>query len=173
MPMDNFQITYQINPDDYAEASKLLRRHVKASPLARWGTPVVLIAVGLLPFINRRPDGSFDGLLVGLALFAAMLLFCSVVWRLPAWSRKFYKRIGVAGETYTAHFSAEDVLIESTNEQWRIKWAGFSVREESENVVMLYKRPLMYIFAKRFFTEEQLNSLREFLSALPPAIGPI
>lgn len=171
--MDTFQIAYEITVDDYAEAMKVLRRHVKGSAMARWGTPLIGLAVLLLPFINREPDGSYDKFLLGLSFIGAFLLFCGVAQHLTRWnSRIFYKRIGVAGQTYTARFSPEDILIESTNEQWRIKWPAFSVRDESEKVFMLYKVPLMYIFAKRYFTEEQLNSLREFLAALlPPAVG--
>ncbi len=167
--MEAFQITYEITLDDYAEAMKLLRRHVKSSVMARWGTPLIGLAVLLLPFINREPDGRYDKFLLGLSFIGGLLLFCGVAQHLTRWnSRIFYKRIGVAGETYTARFSPEDILIESTNEQLRIKWAAFTVREESEKVLMLYKVPLMYIFAKRYYSEEQLNSLREFLAGLPP-----
>jgi hypothetical protein len=171
--MDAFQIAYEINPDDYAEAMVLLRRRVKASGFVRWGMPLIGLAVLLLPFISRELDGSYDKFLVGLSFIGAFFLICGVVQHLTRWtSRRFYKRSGVVGEKYTALFSPEDILIQSRNEQLRIKWAGFSVREESEQVFMFYSGILAYIFAKRYFTEEQVNSLRKFLAALPPpAVG--
>ncbi len=167
--MDPFQIAYEISADDYAEALKLLRRHIKASRMVRWGTPLIGLAVMLLPFVTRGADGSYDKFLLGLAFAGAFLFFCGVAQHLTKWnSRVLYKRIGVAGQNYTARFSADDILIESKNQQWRINWAGFSIREECEGMFMFYSVPLMYVFAKRYFTKEQLNSLKAFLGSLPP-----
>ena len=166
--METFPIAYEITVKDYTEAMRLLRRHVKATGMVRWGMPLVGLMIVLLPFINRELAGDYDKFLLGLSVFGAFLLFCSLTQHLTRWnSRVFYKRIGVAGENYTAHFSPEDILIESKNQQLRIKWAAFSAREESEQLFMFYSCPLMYIFPKRHFTEEQLNSLQAFLAALP------
>src|SRR5262245_49961072 len=127
--MTTFQIAYEITADDYAEAMKLLHRHIKPNRLARWGMPLIGLAVMVLPFINREPDGSYDKFLLGLSFVGAFLLFCGGAQHLTRWnSRILYKRIGVAGITYSAHFSTDDILIEGKNQQWRIKWAAFSIR---------------------------------------------
>src|SRR5437879_5528230 len=106
MPMDSFQIAYEINVEDYAEAMVLLRRHVKASSTARWGMPLVGLAVLLLPFISSEPDGSFNRFFLGLSAIGVLFLYCGVLQHLTRWSsHHFYKRSGAAGESYTALFS--------------------------------------------------------------------
>ena len=171
--MEPLQITYEITEDDYVEGMVLLSRRRKPRGSVRWGMPLVGLTVLLLPLVSREPDGSYNAFLAGLSVFGAFLFYCGVIQHLTRWnSRRFYKRSGVVGERYTALFSPDHVLVEGKNVQWRIKWAGFSVREESEKVFMLYSAPIVYIFAKRYFTEDQISSLKTVLTALPPtAVG--
>jgi hypothetical protein len=110
-------------------------------------------------------------LLVGLTGLGAAIFVCGLLQNFKSGSKS---RIPpkVAGKQAAATFSTDAFLFEGENQQSKIKWPGIAVRAESERMLILASGGRFYILPKRSFTKEQLNSLKEFLSALPrPADG--
>jgi hypothetical protein len=101
--------------------------------------------------------------------WAQVLLFATGAWwicagtvnLLPMWHiRRGYQKSDVAGQKYRADVNEEGFEVVGDLCTWRIRWAGMSIKGEDERVFMLYSVGVIFMFGKKYLTDEQQHEFR-------------
>lgn len=71
--------------------------------------------------------------------------------------------MGLAGRSFTAAFSVNEVKVTGENIMWVHQWPGFHLITESPRLFVFYDGMTMFIFAKRYFAQEQISSLQQLI----------
>ena len=117
----------------------------------------------------------FIALSAKLLSWAPVLLFATGAWWIyigmanlvPMWHiRRGYQESDVAGQKYQADVNEEGFEVVGDLCSWRIRWAGVSLKGENERVFMLYSVGIIFMFGKKYLTDEQQHEFRR-LAALP------
>jgi hypothetical protein len=124
----------------------------------------LLLIVGFV----ERERGMSPLLLVA---FGALMIWLGVVSFFPRLSsrrnyRRHYRELGIEGKEYQADVTEEGLNIAGDETTWRREWADISSKGEDRQLFMLYSRGTLFIFAKRYLTDEQQRELRS-LAGLP------
>jgi hypothetical protein len=163
--MSDFEITYAITADDYAEANNILYR--KTGKLVRhaWVCLVVGILLGIMPFFYQLQDGALNYPLIFSAPLGVYFLYCSVLCLFPGWySRRVYSGSNIDGTKFTARFSAAQVEVRGENLQWIHKWPAYKWIHESQDLFVFHDEAgILFIFAKRHFTMAQIDALQRLI----------
>jgi hypothetical protein len=160
--MGELKIKYAIEAADYAEANALVAKR----SFGRWdfwsllGSAALLL---LLPLAGRGGDDSwrYPFLVVP---FAAFLIYCALFYVFPEWNaRRYYSYTNLANTSFTARFSTDRVDVEGQHVTWSVEWAGFRLVRESSRLFLFYDGFTMFIFAKRYFTPEEISMLQKLI----------
>ena len=159
-----FEITYEIHRDDYAEANAAFYRSSTENRITVWallGASIVLVG---LPLMYQQDDPAWRYPFF-VAPFAAYLLYLAVFTIAPSLRAKFhYKQTKLAGEQYAAHFSPDEVRVSGKYLTWIHRWPSFLMMHESKNLFVFCDRSgILFIFAKRYFSDAQMAGLRELV----------
>ncbi len=165
--MSQIQISYQIAKADYAEANALVWKHRRLRYPAPWlffGSAALLL---LLPLSYRTEhDWDYPVLVVP---FGGYLIYVSLLYFFPYLAGLLhYRRTNLAGRRYDATFSENEVGVAGKDITSIHRWPSFQLIRESERLFVFYDGITMYIFAKRFFTPEQVRSLQNLIGSFNP-----
>jgi hypothetical protein len=75
--------------------------------------------------------------------------------------KRAYRRSELAGKKFKADVGQDEFSVSGDEYSWRVKWTGVKVKGESEKVFLL-SGPVMFIFGKKYLTEDQQRELRTF-----------
>ncbi len=162
------EFEYEVSADDYADASilyyRLNRRRLGANTGSFFIFGGFLLMVGLIEW----EKGLSPLLLVVLGGFT---IWFGVVNAFPRLSsrkklRKNFREFGIDGKKYQANVNEEGLNIAGDSATWSRSWADISLKGEAKQLFMFYSRGTLFIFAKRYLTDEQQGTLRG-LSGLP------
>jgi hypothetical protein len=161
--MAEIQIAYEIGRRDYAEANAAILR---ASPLRRLGMWAILgsgVLLLTLPLTYKQPGNDWEYPYLTVP-FAAYLFYLSLLWISPFLNGMLtYRQTNLAGKKYAAHFSPDEVRVSGEYIVWIHQWPSFKLTRESKSLFIFYDGVTMYIFAKRYFTAEQMKDLRQLM----------
>ena len=102
-----------------------------------------------------------------LAVTGGWWIYASVWSLFPAWQfRNSYRSAGLSGEKYRADLDEEGFEVTGRLCSWHVRWAGVSVKTEDKRVFLLYGANTLFIFGKKYLTDEQQSELRR-LAGLP------
>ena len=74
--------------------------------------------------------------------------------------RGFYQRDNLSGRKFQANLNEEGLEVNGDLCSWRAPWRGVSVKGEDKSVFMLYVEGTLFIFGKKYLTDEQQHELR-------------
>jgi hypothetical protein len=159
--MSDFQIKYEIKASDYAEANSLITgRRFSWEMLSFLGAALLLV---FLPLAYRQADDSWSYPFL-VVPFAAFLAYWAVLYVFPGLNaRRYYPHTNLSSNSFTVHFSADQIKVRGEHVAWVTEWAGFRQISESQRLFVFCDGFMIYIFAKRYFTPEQISQLQQLI----------
>lgn len=161
--MDAVEITYEITRRDFAEANAII---TKASQRPILMLPALLgsaILLCVVPFTYKGfdPDWAYPYVVLP---FATYLFYITILWISPYLAGLHgYPWRNLAGNKYVAHFSLDEVKISGQYLIWLHQWPSFKFIKESKKLFLFYDGTTMFIFAKRYFSDAQIEALRRLI----------
>lgn len=162
--MESVIIRYEITRPDYVEANSTVAGKVSRRSgwdvAALWGAGALLL---LLPFSSRNSDPHWIYPFIVLP-FSLYLGYYGLLFLLPHMNaRSFYKNTDLAGQTFTAEFSEEHVIVKGNHRSWIDQWPAFNLIRESDSLFVFFDGSTMFIFAKRYFSPEQVRVVQQLI----------
>jgi hypothetical protein len=159
------EFEYEVSADDYVDATilyyKLNRRGLGAGNGKLFILGGLLLTVGLI----ERARGISPLILV---VIAAFTIWIGIVGVFPGLSsrrnyRKHYQEWGIKGRKYRADVNEGGLNITGDEATWSRPWADISSKGENKQLFVFYSRGTLFIFAKRYLTDEQQQALRNLI----------
>jgi hypothetical protein len=150
---------YEIPPDEFV-ASQLL--YYKLSR----GRKRILNAVGstllgLLLIVVAWDERAVDSVPFLLAILGAWFIYMGVVWSFPSkYFRRAYQKGELAGKKYQADLNQDGFEVAGDLRSWRVRWEGVRLKGENEQVFILYSAGTLFMFGKKYLSNEQQQELR-------------
>jgi hypothetical protein len=159
------QFDYEIPVEEYAAAQVLYYKAcAKGQHLKRalgWmllGLFFVLIAV-----FRWAPD--WPPIL--LLLTGAWFIYAAIAILFPRRHyRRYYPASGLAGKNYHAELDDDGFSVIGDGCSWRVPWAEALLKGEDNRVFMFSGKGTIFIFGKKFLTDQQQQEIRQF-AAMP------
>jgi hypothetical protein len=153
------EFEYEITADDYAAANVLYHRLISARQ--RGSEWFLAGAIFLIIALVERERGLSPVLLGAIGIWWMGAGLGRVFPRLlRGYYRRYYKRVGLAGQKYYAKLNEEGFQVAGNYCTWQNRWADVSPEGEDNCVFMLFSHGFLFIFAKRYLTDEQQQALR-------------
>jgi hypothetical protein len=162
--MDDVEITYEITRRDFAEGNAVIFRNSRHSTVPLWGILGSAFLLLVLPLTYKEPgkDWNYPYLVIP---FAAYLFYLAVLWISPFVNGTIgYPRANLANRQYKARLSNEEVRVSGEHVTWIHQWPSFPLIRETKNVFIFHDGTTMFIFAKRYFTSLQIESVRQLIN---------
>ena len=153
---------YEISADEYAECQGAYYRLTTGRKRVEHA---VFWIVGGLFFIsiawNERVLNWAPILLAATGLWWT---YCGILGFFPERHfRRFYRKSEVAGKKFRADVNDQGFEITGDFCSWRVQWPGVSVKAESGRAFMLCSQGTIFMFGKKYLTDEQQRDLRTHL----------
>lgn len=155
------QFNYEISADEFVAAQIVLHTARDKRRLIRRALRYTLLGVvfGLIAWF-RYPD--FGPLL--LLLVAAYFIYVGITNLFPQrYFRKAYPRSELAGKSYQADLNDSGFTVNGDSCSWRVLWSEVKVKGENKRVFIFYAKGTIFIFGKKYLTDEQRNEIRSFI----------
>lgn len=155
---------YEISVDDYVASQtlyyKLETGYKRFRRAAFWG------GLGILFIAMAVREESPGWAPMFLAVIGAWWIFSSARILVPSWYiRRLYPQSGVSGKKFLAEVNEEGFAVVGDLCGWHVRWKGVSVKGENKDVFVLYGANTLFMFGKKYLTDDQQRELRR-LAAL-------
>ena len=157
------QFEYEISADEYS-ASQALYHKLSAG---RWftGRAVVWVISGAVLLLVAWNEKALGLAPVLLALVGAQWIYCGILALFPGRHfRRQYSSAGLAGNKFRADVKDDGFDVVGELWSWRVRWSGVRLKGEDKRVFMLSSQGTIFMFGKKYLTEEQQNELRRLAS---------
>jgi len=157
------QFDYEIPVEEYAAAQVLYYKACSKGQVPKRGLGWVLL-------------GSFFVLIAGFrwaADWAPILLLLTGLWFIyggirmlspTRFYRAYYIRSGLAGKKYHAELDENGFSVSGDACSWRVQWTDALLRGEDKRVFMFSGKGTIFIFGKKYLTEDQQKVVRQLAS---------
>jgi YcxB-like protein len=100
-----------------------------------------------------------------LLLLAAGYFICAGTSNLfpQSYFRKAYSQSGLEGKSYQAELDESGFLVSGDSCSWRVAWSEVHSKAESKQVFIFYAKGTIFIFGKKYLTDEQQRDIRRFI----------
>ena len=152
------EFEYEITADDYAAANVLYHR---LTPLRRrsewfWAGAILLIVA-----LVEREHGLSPVVLGAIGIWWMWAGLGRIFPRLlRRYYRRYYKRVGLAGQKYRATLNEDGFQVVGDYCTWHNRWTDVSPKGEDDRIFMLFAHGTLFIFAKRYLSDERQKTLR-------------
>ena len=158
----NMQFDYEIPIEEYA-AGQVLYHKARSKGLfvknVLFWMSLGLFFVLLAGF--RWPDWER----VLFLLIAASFFYFGILNLSPArYCRRYYPKSGLAGKSYHAELDENGFAVSGDACNWRVPWPEVHLKGEDNRVFMFTGKSTVFIFGKRYLTDEQQEAIRRFSS---------
>ena len=164
---DEIEFAFEITKADYAEGTALISHKLKSR--RSWVVPLLGIALIAVPFLQVDADGYTkpDPLLMWLLVsFGLIVIYYGVRYQSARYvSAQYYPATGIEHRPFSAIISAQKIRVRGTFSEWIYDWHAVLAAGESEKLFVLYTGLQIFVFAKRYLSNEQIIALQKFLSA--------
>ena len=154
------QFSYEIPADEFVAAQIVLHTANRRRLIKRaLGHTLLGVALGLIAWF-RYPDlGPLFLLLV-----AAWFIYVGITNLFPQRHfRKAYPQSELAGKSYQADVDDNGFTVNGDSCSWRVLWSDVKLKGENKRVFMFYAKATLFIFGKKYLTDEQQNDIRRFI----------
>ncbi len=155
-------IRYSYRIEDFEEVAEVADKLVPRRRAIRFG----LVCVGVLSLIAPFLAGSGllhpDPFLLGMSVFAVVMISCGVLQTPRRVARKYYAA-AIDGSEYEASINEDAITTKSSTGHSVLQWTAFSGVIAGQNTIGLVDKTIMYVFPRRAFNQEEWD---KFLSLL-------
>lgn len=162
------QFEYEISGDDYVASQTLyLKLSSGGKDRVRRASPWILAGVFFLVVVwNERVLGWPSILLAAVGVW---WIYAGTVNLFPGrYLRRIYPGLGLAGKKFKAEVNEEGFEVVGDLCSWRVRWAGVLLKGESEHMFVLYSAGTVFMFGKKYLTDEQQQELRRLAALTTP-----
>jgi len=153
------EFEYEITADDYAAANVLYHRLISARQ--RGSEWFLAGAILLIIALVERERGLSPVLLGAIGIWWMGAGLGRVFPRLlRGYYRRYYRRLGLAGQKYNAKLNEDGFQVAGNYCTWHNRWANASPKGEDDRVFMFFCHGTLFIFAKRHLADEDQQNLR-------------
>lgn len=158
---------YEIGPDEYA-ASTILYYKLSTGRKRIRGVVVSVLLAFLFIFVavSRGEDFRWDDFfLIAIALWWLYELF---KYLFPArYYRRAYRSTDLSGKKFKADIDDESIDVAGEDCSWRVRWSGVRFKGESETLFMICSAGTIFMFGKKYLTDQQQQELRRLAGLIP------
>ncbi|MGB9073774.1 MAG: YcxB family protein [Terriglobales bacterium] len=157
------QFEYEISADEYVPSQVLFYRLTagrKSTKQAVWW-----ILLGLFFIFVAWDERVLNWAPILLAGTGVWWIYCGIVNLFPGRHfRRAYRETGLAGMKYRADVNEEGFGVTGDLCSWRVRWSDVQLKAENEHVFMLYAKGTIFMFGKKYLTDEQQHEMRGLAS---------
>jgi hypothetical protein len=159
--ISHMQFNYEIPADEFVAAQIALHTAKNKRRLIKKALGYMLLGVVFaLVALFRYPDlGPLSLLLV-----AAHFISVGITNLFPQRSfRKAYPLSQLEGKSYQAELDESGFLVSGDSCSWRVAWSEVHLKGENKRVFFFYAKGTIFIFGKKYLTDEQQRDIRRFI----------
>jgi len=159
---------YEITADEFA-ASQLLYYKLSGGR-KRVERAVGWIVSGLALIFIAWNERFLDSAQIILGAIGAWWIYSGVASFFPAsYFRRAYPKADLAGKRFTVDANEDGFEVTGDLYSWRVRWPGVRLKAENEQVFMLCSQGTIFMFGKKFLTDEQQQELRRLSGLISPS----
>ena len=96
-------------------------------------------------------------------IIAAYFVYIGVTHLFPTrYCRRYYPKSGLAGKVYHAEVDETGFSVIGDGCSWRVPWPEVRLKGEDPRVFMFTAKGTIFMFGKRYLTDEQQKAIRHF-----------
>ena len=153
----NFE--YEITADDYAASQTLNYKLTTGSKRLVRATLWMVAGIFLILIACNQPAFTWTPIL--LVITSGWWIYGAIQMLFPAdHFRRGYQRTKLSGKKFQAHVDEEGFEIVGDLCSWRVRWPAVTVKGEDKSVFTLQVEGILFIFGKKYLTNEQQYELR-------------
>jgi hypothetical protein len=154
------QFAYEITVEDDS-AGQMLYRRLLGQRRTHIRTGIIWASAGLFCLFIAWNQRAVDWPAILLTLIGVWWIYCALIYIFPHHNlRRAYAKSGLAGRRFEAKVDAEGFEVTDDLGSWHVRWARLTVKGEDSDVFVFYSLNTVFIFAKKYLTEEQQVELR-------------
>jgi hypothetical protein len=155
------QFNYEIPADEFIAAQIAFHTAKDKHRLIKRALGYMLLGVVFgLSAIFRYPDLGPLLLLLSAAYFICVGIGNLFPQRL---FRNAYQQSAVEGNRYQAELDESGFLVSGDSCSWRVAWNEVHLKGENKRVFIFYAKATIFIFGKKYLTDEQQREIRRFI----------
>jgi hypothetical protein len=155
-------IRYSYRIEDFEEVAEVADKLVPRRRAIRFGLVWVGVLLLIAPFLAGPGLLHPDPFLLGMSVFAVVMISCGVLQTPRRVARKYYAA-AIDGTDYEASINEDAITTKSPTGYSVLQWTAFSKVIAGQNAIGLVDKTIMYVFPRRAFTPEEWD---KFLSLL-------
>jgi len=155
-------IRYSYRIEDFEEVAEVADKLVPRRHAIRFGLVCVGVLLLIAPFLAGPGLVHPDPFLLGLSVFAVVMISCGVLQNPRRVARKCYAA-AIDGTEYEARINEDAITTKSSTGHSVQQWTAFSGVIAGQNTIGLVDKTIMYVFPRRAFNQEEWD---KFLSLL-------
>jgi hypothetical protein len=156
------QFDYEIPVDEYVAAQALYyEAQAKGRVIKRALGWFLLSLLVIICIVELRSAGNWGS--IWRLLTVAWFIYATVANLFP--KRQFrgsYLESGLAGKRYHGELNENGFSVSGDSCRWQVLWADVRHKGEDKRVFMFTAKGTIFIFGKRYLTDEQQQDIRHF-----------
>jgi hypothetical protein len=158
------QFDYEIPVEEYASAQTLYYKACAKGQVLKQALGWVLLGLFFILIAVFRWAADWAPIL--LLLTGAWFIYGGIRMLFPTRHyRRFYLQSGLAGKKYHAELDGNGFSVIGDGCSWRLLWTEAPLRGEDKSVFMFSGKGTIFIFGKKYLTEDQQKAIRQLAAA--------
>jgi hypothetical protein len=159
------QFDYEIPVDEYAAGQVLYYRAYAKGRLVKRALGWVLLGLFFVFISAFRWVVDWGPIL--LLLTGTWFIYGGITSLFPTrYYRRAYPESGLAGKNYHTELDENGFSVTGDSCSWRVLWTEARLKGENKRVFMFNAKGTVFIFGKKYLTDDQQKDIREF-AAMP------
>jgi len=155
------QFDYEVPIDEYAAGQVLYYKARSKGVFVRQA--LLWMSLGVFFALLAGFRWGADWLRILLLPIAAYFFYLGIANLFPTrYCRRYYPKSGMAGKNYSAEVDENGFLVRGDECSWRVLWPEVRLKGEDNRVFMFNGKGTIFIFGKKYLTDEQQKAIRQF-----------
>jgi hypothetical protein len=158
------QFEYEIPVEEYAAAQVLFYRAWSKGQVVK--RAFAYIVLGLFYVMIGVFKWALDWPPILILLTGVFFIYAGIATLFPARQyRRYYSQCDLAGKKYHAEIDESGFSVNGDGCIWRVLWREALLKGEDNRVFMFCAKGTLFIFGKKYLTDEQQQAVRQFAAA--------
>jgi hypothetical protein len=155
------QFDYEIPVEEFVAAQLLYYKAFAKGRVVKRASGWVLLGSFLVLIAVLR--WAVDWVPILLLLTGGWFIYGGITILFPTrYYRRYYSQSGLAGKKYHAELDENGFAVSGDGCSWRVLWTEALLKGEGKDVFMFNGKSTIFIFGKKYLTEEQQAAIRQF-----------
>jgi hypothetical protein len=155
------QFDYEIPVEEYAAAQALYYKACTKGQVVKQALGWVLLGLFFVLVAVFRWAADWAPIL--LLLTGSWFIYSGFRMLFPTRHyRRYYPESGLAGKKYHAELDESGFSVSGDACSWRVLWAEARLKGEDKRVFMFCGKGTVFMFGKRYLTDQQQKEIRQF-----------